>query len=395
MPSSSELVAAEAIRREPETPASWAKRFITNSAIGDRQMLPWQIKRILVMVRLLFRKKGRLFPGDVVYCPQKTGGGNMELPAEVRQAVEDAARRVDRRELAEAARELSRKYRDETGRGRRLAVSAADAAAYAAVRMPATYAAVAAALTYARQVCDPEIRTVLDAGAGTGAAEWAAAGVLGGDLHYTLVEREPAMAGLGRELMARAGFPGTADWVNGDLRDLREGERCDLVVSSYALGELTPEDRAAAAERLWGLAGKLLLLVEPGTPAAYGQLMELRRRLVRIGARVAAPCPYGGECPLPEGDWCHFTCRVARSRLHKQLKGGDAPYEDEKFSYLALVRQEVSHAGGRVLRHPTVEPGRISLHLCTPEGIGDVTVTKSMGGRFKTARKLASGDIFL
>ena len=37
-------------------------------------------------------------------------------------------------------------------------------------------------------------------------------------------------------------------------------------------------------------------------------------------------------------DWCHFTQRLPRSRAHKQIKEADVPFEDEKFSYVALTR---------------------------------------------------------
>ena len=54
--SSSRLVAAEAMKNSSARPAFDTRSFITYSAIGLRQMLPWQIKSILVMVfSVLFR----------------------------------------------------------------------------------------------------------------------------------------------------------------------------------------------------------------------------------------------------------------------------------------------------------------------------------------------------
>ena len=43
------LVAADAISNLSESPALATKSFITNSAIGLRQMLPWQMKSTFVM----------------------------------------------------------------------------------------------------------------------------------------------------------------------------------------------------------------------------------------------------------------------------------------------------------------------------------------------------------
>ena len=138
----------------------------------------------------------------------------------------------------------------------------------------------------------------------------------------------------------------------------------------------------------------MLLLIEPGTPAGYAHLREIRTLLLREGAHLAAPCPHENDCPLPEDDWCHFTCRVARSRIHKQLKGGDAPYEDEKFCYLALTRQQPIPAKARILRHPRIDPGKITLQLCTQEGLSTREIRKKDGPLFKTARKSDCGDSF-
>ncbi|MEL7604103.1 MAG: small ribosomal subunit Rsm22 family protein, partial [Bacillota bacterium] len=80
-------------------------------------------------------------------------------------------------------------------------------------------------------------------------------------------------------------------------------------------------------------------------------------------------------------------CRGPRSRLHRALKGGDAPYEDEKFCYMAFTKEPCEKTVARVLRHPIIEPGRVTLTLCTPEGIQKSVVTKRSNDAFKHARK--------
>ena len=49
MPISSLLVAADSIWNCDASPAFFTKSFITNSAIGLRQMLPWQMKSIFII----------------------------------------------------------------------------------------------------------------------------------------------------------------------------------------------------------------------------------------------------------------------------------------------------------------------------------------------------------
>ena len=92
-------------------------------------------------------------------------------------------------------------------------------------------------------------------------------------------------------------------------------------------------------------------------------------------------------------DWCHFAVRVQRTKLHKQLKGGDAPYEDEKYAYLALTKEPPASAcGARVLRHPMIAPGRITLTLCEGGEKRICAVTKK-DPLWKRARKIDAGDI--
>lgn len=200
------------------------------------------------------------------------------------------------------------------------------------------------------------------------------------------------MLDLGRSLMKNAyGALANADWREFDLTADAPAEHADVVLVSYVLNELAETDRLRAAAKLFDAADRLLLIVEPGTPLAWRQLMRLRRELVAQGAHIAAPCPQVGECPVTGDDWCHFTCRVARSRLHKALKAGDAPYEDEKFTYLVLVKASVEPARGRIVRHPQIEPGRVNVRICAQDGLSELTVRKK-DALFKWARKCACGD---
>ena len=97
---------------------------------------------------------------------------------------------------------------------------------------------------------------------------------------------------------------------------------------------------------MWQKTGDTLLVVEPGTPAGYARIIALRERLIALGAHVAAPCPHDDKCPLAAPDWCHFTQRLQRSRAHKQVKGAELPYEDEKFAYVALTRTPIDETSG-------------------------------------------------
>ncbi len=313
----------------------------------------------------------------------------MEFPSELRFAIEQLAAGQDIKAMTASAGAISQRYRSESGAGKILVSSDRDTLAYAAVRMPATFGAVSKALELTFECWEGEINSILDIGAGTGAASHAAE-MLTDCGNITCLERENGMISLGKQLMQARGID--AQWIKKDISSAGITEHADLVISSYCLNELTPSARKAALLKLWKAADKLLLIVEPGTPEGFSQLKEARKTLIDEGGYIAAPCPMNGACPLPEDDWCHFTARVARTKLHKQLKGGDAPYEDEKFCFIAVSREQCN-GKARILRHPKIESGKITLRLCTEHGIEERIITKK-SPLFKAARKSDSGDSF-
>lgn len=319
----------------------------------------------------------------------------MEFPLELRSALESKAAAYSTATLQKTVRDLSDRYRCESGDGRRLLTTDQEAVAYAAVRMPATFGAVSAALSYALPFTAIPPTSLLDVGAGTGTAAWAASAQLNLST-ITCIEREPAMRRLGKALMETgSAILQKTNWTDCDLTaNTPLPQKADLVISSYVLNEMKRADRRSTALRLWEATENLLLIVEPGTPIGSAGLREVRDLLLQQGAHIAAPCPTEDTCPLCEGDWCHFSCRLARSKLHKQLKGGDVPYEDEKFSYLALSRSPCNRAEARILRHPYIEPGKITLELCTAHGLDKTIVRKRDGALFKQARKSEWGFPF-
>ena len=178
-------------------------------------------------------------------------------------------------------------------------------------------------------------------------------------------------------------------WLTSDVAmDEINGEPRDLATLAYVLNELAPEDRPRLVERLWRLTTDTLVIVEPGTPAGWQRVLAARRQLIAGGAYVIAPCPHANECPLQPPDWCHFARRVARSRLHRQAKSADVPWEDEKFSYVAVSRKQATAVGARVIARPRKASGRVTLKLCRPDGsAGDQLFSRRDGAQFKRASR--------
>lgn len=322
----------------------------------------------------------------------------MELPFELKSIIENEIEKVNIKELQRNAENISLKYRaEEDKKGKRLVTENIEALSYSAVRMPATFGAVSTALANTLEIYDGEITSLLDVGAGTGAGTWAANELL--DLsEITCLERENAMLNLGEHFMKQSDNPTlkNATWKKFDLVSSEITERADLVICSYVLNELSNQDREKALAKLWSATNKVLLIIEPGTPIGFKEIKELRNELKDYGGKIIAPCPNIEECPIAENDWCHSTCRIARSKVHKILKNGDVPYEDEKFSYISVYKSEedINKNGyARVLRHPIIESGKITLQLCTENGILTKIVTKKDKELFKIARKINCGDL--
>jgi ribosomal protein RSM22 (predicted rRNA methylase) len=173
---------------------------------------------------------------------------------------------------------------------------------------------------------------------------------------------------------------------------LADADAADLVVASYMIGEINEAERSTLADLLWAKTWDMLLVVEPGTPAGYARVIAVREQLIAAGAHVAAPCPHDGKCPLTAPDWCHFTQRLPRSRAHKQVKGAELPFEDEKFSYVALSRAPALRHPARVLARPVVTKIEVSAKLCTAEGLVIAKVPRRSKADYARAKRRRWGD---
>ncbi|MES9505340.1 small ribosomal subunit Rsm22 family protein [Streptomyces sp. NPDC000609] len=299
------------------------------------------------------------------------------------------------KQAAQAVDRLIANYRGTTPTDAPVLRDRSDVAAYAAYRMPATFEAVRSALAALREAApDWTPATHTDIGGGTGAASWAVAGAWEGPRTTVLDWAEPALA-LGRELAGLSGIPAltAAEWRRARIGAGLELAPTDLITVSYVLKELTEDVRAALVDTA-AAAAQAVVVVEPGTPDGYARIIEARDRLIAAGLSVAAPCPHSEACPIEPGtDWCHFSARVSRSSLHRQVKGGSLPYEDEKFSYVVATRFPAQQVGARVIRKPQIRKGQVLLDLCTrDEALRRATVTKRHGELYRAARDVAWGD---
>jgi len=326
-----------------------------------------------------------------------------DLPPDLRSALDELAQGQPRREIAARAEAISQRYR--AGGGSHDAIrSADDALAYAFTRMPATYAATAAVLAAARDAW-PEFspHSLIDAGAGPATGAWAATERFPALADVRLIDDNPHLRTLALACLQASATPSLrgASYERDDVCVINRAP-ADLVIASYVIGELPSGRQARLADTLWSCAGQLLIVIEPGTPAGFARIRALRAHLIARGAHVVAPCPHDGACPIVDPDWCHFSQRLNRSRAHRQVKGAELSYEDEKFSYVALAREGLAREGlareppprigARVLAHPRVGKAEVSAKLCTPEGIVPATAPRREPERYRAFKSWRWGD---
>jgi ribosomal protein RSM22 (predicted rRNA methylase) len=260
--------------------------------------------------------------------------------------------------------------------------------------MPATFGACTAVFQAIRSRCPQfSCRSFLDLGAGPGTASWAALTVFPELSELHLVEKESVPIEVGKELR------GQNDWIwkQAGLESAFEIPAADMATLSYAYGELPEQVGRNVIERLWAEQIPVVAVIEPGTPKGFERIRALRAYVIQKGARIIAPCPHEETCPMPANDWCHFSARIERTRLHRQLKEGSLGYEDEKYSYVVYVHPSVNlerlPIQGRILRHPLKGSGFVKMSVCEADGlIRERTVTRSNKAQYRIARDAEWGD---
>lgn len=316
----------------------------------------------------------------------------MALPNELNEALNELLDNdISFNDINYNAKEISKKYRANDNDGNRLVTSKEEAISYALSRMPATYEAVSNCIEKVFENNSFEVDTILDVGAGTGAATWALYNYFD-QKEFSCFEREDEMAHIGKNLMKYSKLFEYATWTSFDILKDNIEEKYDFVVVSYMINELPKEQVKNIIEKLWNATKKVLLIIEPGTPKGFSNIKQIRNLLIKNGGNIVAPCPHMNECQLPDDDWCQFSSRVQRSKVHKILKDGNSPFEDEKYSYIAFSKENCNNECNRILRHPIINKGYSEYKICSKDGIKSIKLSKKDGAVYKEAKKKSAGD---
>jgi ribosomal protein RSM22 (predicted rRNA methylase) len=311
------------------------------------------------------------------------------LPEDIRQTIDDLAAKVGIQKLRSSFGKLHEQYTEDPKRGN-IVTTFEDHVTYLAFRFPATFAAVREALKRLQERLPAFSPTsILDIGAGPGSALLAARKTFPMLSKMCCLEKDLEFIRLGKRFV-----PETVEWLAKDMRSYIHTNQYELTIASYSLGELS--SMHAPLDMMAACCTGCIVIVEPGTPRGFQTIRDARAYLIKKGWHAVAPCPHQAACPIPEGDFCHFYIRLPRSRIHRLVKGGQLGYEDEKFSYVALVHPSLPFTSpyARILRHPCGRSGHTHFTLCTRDGTFiQKTISKKEKKTFLLAKKAEWGDI--
>ena len=74
------------------------------------------------------------------------------------------------------------------------------------------------------------------------------------------------------------------------------------------------------------------------------------------------------------------------------MKDADVPFEDERFSYVALSRHPIEKRTARALTQPRVGKAAIEAKLCTVAGVVETAVPRRDKAAYAQARRWRWGD---
>jgi ribosomal protein RSM22 (predicted rRNA methylase) len=319
----------------------------------------------------------------------------MQLPDHLQQSIERKIENISIKSLSEASSKLTERYRTASKKDSYIEQEN-DRLAYILSRMPATFAVICRVFKELKQrLPEISISHFLDLGCGPGTGLFAARESFDCISEYSAWEYDKGFIELAQDLIDKDPSLSSTKWLRKNLESDRDFPLSDLVLISYAIGEIEKKYWEDLFRSLWNSVQKCLVIIEPGTPAGYRRMMEIRNILLSLGAHLVAPCPHEGVCPLTGQDWCHFFARVERSALHRKIKNASMNFEDEKYSYLIFSKvKNFDPFSSRIIRHPKINKGFVELTLCADsKNIINEKITKKDKEKFKLIKKLDWGDV--
>ena len=312
----------------------------------------------------------------------------MNLPSYLLEKINLVFSELDKSTLKSTQKNLTDKYKNKTGGSKDLIDGKNDSILYAVSRMPATYSVI---YTLVNNLLSEgfleNIESVIDVGSGTGSVYFALSDIYQ-SASFELFERNKDMINVFNKLCDNKQEVNTIDLIKSSIE-----KKAQLVTASYVLSEMTENDRLNVFNKLLECSSKYVLIVDTGTPDSYKNMMKLKFYAKEKGFSTLAPC-FCEICPLIN-DYCQFYARVERTKVLRQAKSASLSYEDEKYFYLLLSKDEnLNQDKKRVIRRPIIKENEIELTICSSKGVEKQKFTKKNKEEFKKAKKIKINEIF-
>lgn len=309
----------------------------------------------------------------------------MILPVDLQEKINSLYASINKQVLTDSRKGLTSRYKETRESGKSLIDSKTDGLVYAISRMPATYSVVYTLLNnLIEQGIIDGIESVFDVGSGTGAGYFATKEIFP-DAEISLFERDSNMIQTFKKLDEEK------DVVRFDFIKDEFEKKADLVMTSYVLSEMNEEGRMSSVKKMINASNRYVLLIDTGTPRTYENFMKVKRMVPEYGWKVIAPC-MTEKCGL-KNDYCQFYARVERSSLQKMAKEASLSYEDEKYFYLLLAKDDVKLKQSRVIRRPIIKTNVTELKVCDSSGVREVLVTKKNKEIYKKSKKTKINEL--
>lgn len=299
---------------------------------------------------------------------------------------DDFLKKIPLKELKSSFAKLQQEYKN-ADKPPRL-TSYADIIYYFLCRAPATSKVLEKVF---RELYFVKVETLLDVGAGPLSATLQALESFPGLKKSIAIENNPLFVQFAREYWKEKACALVQD--KRDFSTIDTFPPADLGVFSYALSEVEVKKQQEIAWRVFA-AVQVLVIIEPGTPQHNARLLAIRDFMIAQGAHLVAPCPHMRKCPLAQTDkWCHFSARLARSSLHRQIKEGEKGFEDEKYFYMVFSHIPHPQVDNRLLSPVRKDKRGLQVDICGKDSYGSQLLTKS-NPDYKLVSKLTWGDFY-
>ena len=242
----------------------------------------------------------------------------------------------------------------------------------------------------------------------SGPAPLALAALKHGAKEVTLVDKSlPAMQ-LGADICGRYGYPVSFRKAN-VIEGLKFSQKYDLIMVGHAMLELFisghgSKNQLKMVKWIESLLNQLtddghLVIIDSSLPAINTEMLRLRDELVRLGAKIQAPCVWQGACPAlqTKGAPCYAQREMDKPYILKEVyRAAQINANSLKMSYLILKspaskwpEMASAEAHYRVISPPVEGTFSKRFYLCGTDG------KKSIEARQKELPKSAKAFEYL